>query len=873
MIAGGRDSDRRAAEAEVTQELQFHIEEQVETLMLDGWTEPAAREEVGRRFGNFDAVHSASVREVRARFMAERRRVARERWWLDIKGALRGLARHRRFALGVIATLALGIGTATGVFSIVTGILLRPLEYPEPDRLVRVFEQNSPTNRFGLSVADYLGIAERQRSFSDFGAYSVTELALTGFDRPEWVRAGRATSSFFSVLGVQPARGRGITDADETQGAEPVAVVTAAGAARWFGSEDPLGRTLTLNGVQVPIVGVLSPTVRDLAGLDADVWFPLTMAEPTRRGPFFLRGVGRLADGVTLERAREDLARVSREIFPIWEAGFRDETALLTPYDLKEVLVGDVGPMLLLLQAAVLALFLIGCANVTNLVIVRTSLRTRELSVRAALGAGRERISRMLLAEGLVLAAVGGIVGLALARIGVAAFVAFGPDLPRLEGVGLSGQAVAAGAILALACGVLIGLVPGAVGRFDGGGTARLGRSSSAGKATRALRGTLVVAEFALAVPLLVAAALFLRSLQSLQQVDIGFNTERVASITISLPDATYPDPSAVSEFWTETLRRVRAVPSVTGAGLSSSLPPDAPTWSNNFDLLDRPVTPGDAQPVSPWGAADPGLFKALGIQIVDGRGFEDSDGALDVPVLLVSRSWAERYFPGERAVGRRMFEGGGSTPNEIIGVVGDVKYQGLDGGADAVYWSLDQAPRNSLHLVFRSRVPVEEAMESVRAAIRSVDPLLPLTDAGSIEERLHDAVASPRHWSLLIAAFSVAAALLAAVGIFGVLSYVVGSRTREIGVRLALGAGAPGVVGMVVREGMTLAFLGAGIGLMVWLLGSRRLEGMLFGVGPRDPWVLASVTAMLLVVAVIACWVPARRAGKIDPLEAMTPD
>lgn len=859
---------------EVGEELRFHIEEQVRDLVGAGWDPVAARREVLRRFGDYAEVEAACRRYRRQRASRELWRGWWGGWRQDLKLAVRGMIRRPRFAASVIVTLAVGIGATTGVFTVVDGVLMRPLPYAVPDRLVRVFEQNSPSNRWALSAVDYQAIVQRQRSFMAVAAVTAGEAALTGGDRPEWVRQGRATADVLRVLGVTPMVGRGFVAGEDQAGAAPVAVVTHAFALRRFG--DPgsgLGRTLVLDGRSYQVVGVLPAGLDELAGIRADIWSPLQLAEPVRRGPFFLTGIGRLRPGTTVAVAAEDLARVSREIFPLWAASFQDQTARLTPAPLKEALVGEAGRTLLIFQVAVFLVFLIAVANVANLVLVQASARRRELEVRLALGSGRGRLTRMLVVEGLTLALVGGLVGLVLARMGVQAFRAAGPALPRLADVHLGLRSIMAAGLLALVSGAFAGAAPILAGVGTGAGALAGGERGVTGdRGMESFRALLVVLQFALAVPLLSAAALLTSSVLRLQRVDPGFDPTGVVALRISLPSASYPDSTARRAFWEQALRKVDELPAVARVGLSSGLPPDAPATYNNFDLTDRPVPAGAAQPVSPWSGVTPGFFAALGVPLLEGRMFQATDVPAGPPVVLVSRSWAERYYAGEDAVGRHLQSGGCTTcpPTTIVGVVGDLKYQGLAGGGETVYWAASQGWPASTYLVFRSRGAAASALAAARRAIRTIDPDLPLTDATTMEDRLYEAVAAPRQWSRLLGTFAAAATLLAALGIAGVLAYGVHRQRREIGVRIALGADPRGVLLLVVRRGMLHALIGATLGVVLALLTLRALRSLLFDVVPGDPTTLAAVTLFLLLVALAACYLPARQAAHIQPTEAM---
>ncbi len=794
----------------------------------------------------------------------------------DMSLAVRTLANRPTFALTVVVTLALGIGANAAVFSLVNGVLLAPLPYPEADRLVRIFERNSPTNTFPMSVADYQGIELRQRSLESVAALRRGTVTVTGGELPEQAAAVYVTARFFDVLGVLPAEGRGFRAGEDVPGAGLVVVLGAAIKERHFGSAvDAVGRAVTLNARSYTVVGVMPPGVGDLAGYPADVWPILQLEAPPRRGPFFLVGVGRLAENRSVADATVDLARVSEELFPLWADTFQDETVKLIPLSLRESIVGDAGNALAIVFGAVAFVLLVAVANVANLMMTRASGRHREMAVRAALGATRGRLARWLLAESLVLATLGGVLGVAIAVAGVEAFKRASFGLPRLDEVAVDGWAIVFTAAIVLLSGVFFGSVPlllGAAGS-PADDLKAAARGASAGRRAGAFRSGLVVSEFALTLPLLIAAGLLVNSLTQLQSVDPGFNPDGVVAMRIGLPASTYGDQSARRQFWSEAMAEAGEIPGVVTTAVAAGLPPDAPNEYNNFDLLDKPVEPGQSQPVSPWSYVTADFFDSLQVPVLEGRAFDeaiDTDGA---PVVVVSRTWSDRFYPGDTAVGKQMVSGGCTEcdPTTIVGIVGDVKYRGLAGDGEAMYQPAYQYWPSTMSLVVKAEGPMSATLGELRRRLRALDPDLPLNDAATMEERLHASIAQPRHWATLLVAFAAAALMLSAVGIFGVLSYSVRRQTREIGVRMALGADAGSVLGLVLRRGMTHATVGVVVGLAVSLYATRWLESMLFGVVATDPLTLGAVCTLLLLVAFVACYLPGRRAAKIDPIEAIT--
>ncbi len=794
----------------------------------------------------------------------------------DVRHAGRRLRNDLTFTIAAGLTLGLGIGATTAVYSVVHGVLLSPLPYPEPDRLVRVFNRNQ-ANQWNVSVAGFQGIEASQRTFSHVAAASGGQATLLDRRGPALVDATWVTADFFRTLGVDPAEGRGFRPGEDRPGAPSTAVIGQAFRDRWLGpGTDALGRALTLDGRSYEVVGVLPASRDELAGLHADVWPILQLDTPNRRGPFFLRVFGRLRADASLEEARVDLDAVSERIFPQWAEGFSDRTARLTPVPLREVIVGDVSDTLLMLLAAVAGVLLIGIANVANLVLVRATGRDREMALRTALGATRRRLVRQLVIESLLLAAIGGAAGLGIAWLGLRTLVATSPGLPRLSEIGLDGGVLRFTALVTIGAGLLFGLAPLLQGgpRHLSNRLRGSGRGSSAAGRWTLVRSALVTAEFALAFPLLVGTGLLLGTFLNLQSVDVGYDPHGLISARLSLPQTDYAGYDGVIGFVDEALRSVEAIPGVLAVGVSTGLPPDLHGDSNNFDLVDRPVPPGTNEHVAPWTWVSPGFLETLDVPLLEGRMLEESDGRGDrPPVILVSRGWAERYYPGESAIGKRVYAGGDhENPMTVVGVVGDVKYGGLDARDDAaVYEPTTQAGFRRNYLLVRTTGDPGAIVERVTDAIHDIDPGLPVSNVETMTDRLSAAVATPRYWTTLIALFAAVGLVLAAIGTYGVVSYFVERQTREIGIRIAIGA-APGTVRRwVLGRGMVRAGIGIGIGAAASLALTRWLESLLFGMSPTDLRALAAAAASLAAVALLACWVPARRATRIDPVRTLS--
>ncbi len=858
---------RAAAERRMDEEIGFHLEMETEKNLRAGLNPGEARRRALLAFGGVEK-YREEVREGRGLPWAQS-------FFRDLRYAARSLRRSPGFTISAVLTLALGTGAATGIAGAVHTVLLSPLPYPLSDRLVRVFLENSPTNRWGPSVVDYRAIEAQQRSFSAVGAVRLREVALVAGDAPETARAGAATEGFFAALGVRPARGRAISAADETPGGRPVTVIGHALATRAFGGDSQaLGRAVTIDGVSHEVVGVLPEGMRELAGIRSEVWPALRLRPPERRGPFGMVIVARLKAGVTLDAARADLSTISARIFPQWSSSFQDRTAVLIPIPLREAILGSGGRTMWMFALAVGLVLLIALANVAGLMLVRATGRSREWALRSVLGASRRRLARQLLTESMALTVVGGVVGLALASALLRVLRAIGPDIPRLETARLDPITFGIAIALALLSGLLVGCYPVvSLFRSDLAPELRSGdREVGAGRRTSAVRGAFVAGEVALALPLLTGAALLLNSFLRLQRVDPGFDPGHVLTLSVTLPAARYPQAADVAVYWSRSMLLVRDVPGVVAAAVSTAVPPEMPMNENNFDLLDHPVPVGTSQPVVPWPSVTPSFFDAIGVRLLRGRTFTPGDTAGAPPVVVVSRAWERRYSPEHSAVGRRLVSGGCTEcpPTTIVGVVGDVKYGGLAGGSEAAYEPLAQGEWRNASLLVRTAGSPGDVLDEVRRAMRSMDPEVPLDDARTLEDRVYATIARPRHWATLLGAFAASALALSAVGIFGMLSYFVATRRREIGVRVAMGARRGEVVAMIVRRGMTYAAFGGALGAVGALLAARSIRRLLFEVGPYDPAMLGAAGLVLLAVALGACWLPARRAARIDPMEVM---
>ncbi|MFN2563566.1 MAG: ADOP family duplicated permease, partial [Gemmatimonadaceae bacterium] len=848
---------RDALDAEVDEEMRHHLAmEAADIARLSGVPPDEARRRALVGFGGV------------SRFQEEHRD-ARGVQWLeqalrDLRHAARGLRRSPGFALSAVLVLALGIGSTTAVFSAVNAVLRDPTH----EGLAVILFRGFPS----LSTVDYRAIEQQQRSFAAVGGLRLGEAAYRAGGEAEHVRVGRVTSGFFAALGLRAASGRLIQPRDEPVGVAPVAVLAHGFAVRTLGSPSAaVGQTVRLDGIAHTVVGVLPPA-SEMVATAADVWTALQLPQPQRRGPFGMMVIARLRPGVTYESATRDVSAISDRILPLWAPGFSDRTARFEAVPIRAAFLASSSRMLRIFGAGVGLVLLIGIANVASLMLVRAIGRSHEVSLRATLGASRAQLVRLFATESALLSAAGAVAGLAVGALALRALIALGPRLPGLTTAALDARAAAFAVALALAAGLVVGAYPVVMLLR----TTQLGLASGdraiGGRRAGAVRSVFVVAQFALALPLLAIAGLLLISFLRLQRVDPGFDPRNMVTVQVSLPAGQYGDDAAIAAYWARALPRVRDVPGVRVAGLGTSMPPDDFGNSNdNFNLIDRPVAPGAPEPNAPWPRANSEYFATLGVRLLDGRLFTPTDTGAR-PVIVVSRSWVRKYYPDVSPLGKTLVRGGCTDcpPTTIVGVVDDVRYSGLAGPLDAMYSPLTEGWDRTAFLYVRTAGSPGQFFAPIRDALRSVDPSVPLADVASMEDRLYRSMAQPRDWATLLGAFAAAALGLAAIGIFGMLSYMVTTRRREIGVRMALGASRRTVVQMIMRSGLTHAIAGSALGLVAALVSARALTTVLYDVSATDPAALAAVTAVLLAVALVACWLPARRAATIDPLEAI---
>lgn len=800
----------------------------------------------------------------------------------DFRFAVRMLLRSPGVSAVAIITLALALGANTAIFSVVQAVLLRPLPFPSPDQLVVVSSRNeiNGDTRGAHSHPNYVDLAQQAKSLEALGAWTNTSSFLMDSQEPERVYGALASASTFTVLGVRPHLGRFFTAAEDTFGAPPVVMISHdLWQRKYNGDRGVIGRQIQIGsaGKTRTLVGVMPPGFRfPVGGERPDFWMPLEpeVSEGSRnsRGAIWLDLVGRVKTGTTLAAANGELASISRRLSEQYPDSNEGELFLATP--LYEQVVGDVRPAILVLLASVGAVLLIGCANVANLLLARAAGRRREMAIRSALGASRARVIRQLLVESVVLSVVAGAVGLLLAVWSIDLLVALAPDtIPRLENIGIDRQVLLFTAALSIVTGLVFGMVP-AIGasRTDLNETLKEGsRGSTEGRGRARVRNLLVVAEITLSLALLVSAGLLIRSFAKLTSVDPGFRPEGLTYLNMSVRSAVAPEDADVARNYQRIMEMVAATPGVTSVGSVSSLPMSGSDTVFGVWPVERPPASGPETKVARHVAAMPGAIETLGIRLLAGRTFTPRDDASAPAVALVSQALAAEHFGKENPIGRRINITDGDGEREIVGIVADVKFDDLSTPAAPTIWvSQLQDTTRYQQIVVRSSLPTGTAVNAIRSAIRSLDPQQPILASGAVSEIIGESLASRRFSMTLLTILSGLALLLSAVGIYSVMSYSVSQRTSEIGIRMALGADSRAILRMVVRGAIRLVAVGVVAGVLLALFSGRVLQSMLYGIAPNDPVTLTLIAVLLGAVAMIASWLPARRAARVDPLEAI---
>ncbi len=870
---------RDVVEREMAEEFEFHFEREVESLLEAGLTPAAARAEAHRRFGGVD------------RF-AEATRDARGLRWLDdlradVRYALRGMRRAPGAMIVTVLTLALGLGATVTIFSVVNGVLIEPLPYPNSDRLVSVWGRFLPESGFDFPVfpvspPEYTDYREQNTVMADVAGYAPTGATLVQADgEAVRVRAASVTSNLFAVLDVPPLLGRAFSAEEDRPDAAPVTILSHGLWQSAFGGDpDIVGRQVRLNGRTTAVVGVMPPRF-SFPGDDRQLWVPLGLELPGNRSSHFFRAIARLREGATLERANAEMTTLMER----WKADYPDIHTghFLFLSRLVDDVVGGVRRGLVLALGSVAVVLLLVCVNVAHVLLARNVTRRRELAVRVALGASSRRIAQQVLAESGVLALVGTVLGVIGAKIALGPVLALAaPALPRTTTVAMDGRVAAIAAGLCVLVTILSGLLPALRARkFEPQAVLREGdRAASGGLAGTRLRGALVVTEVALAALVVVAAGLLGRSFSRLAAVDPGVNPDHVLIANVSLPGGTYASPDSRIAFHRRLRERLLAIPGVEAVSGASSLPLFSGPGAYDFAIADRaPPAPGELALNADFVFTMPGLLEAQGRRLLAGRFIEESDTETSLPVTVISATMARQFFPAGNAIGQRIRISGNEDSGwmTIVGIVEDARYGTLDVAPRPSYYApvaqavaSEQNPPLGLFWSIRSTGDPVRLGPAVRSALREIDPGLPLTRLDPYTRIVSESLARPRFTLSLIATFAGLAMLLGALGLYGVLSWQVAERTREMGIRLALGARRSEVAGLVIGHGVRLTLLGLATGLLASVVLGRVLTALLFEVSPLDGATYAAVAASLLTVALVASAVPALRAVRLDPVRVL---
>jgi putative ABC transport system permease protein len=864
-------------EHEIEDEIRLHLDLRTRDYRARGHSEGEARELARKRFGDVEVVE----RQCRRLSMLERtkgRSPFMSSFVRDLRHAFRSLAKTPGTTAVILLTLALGIGANTAVFSIVEGVLLRPLPYPGPDRLLSLWENDRlrGTNQEGFSLPDYSDLQKASQTFDSLAAFTFTALTWTSEDEePTRVEPIQVSSSLLEVLQVSPALGRSFRAEEDLEGAPPVVILGPSVFRSRFGSRtDVLGQRIVLDGVSREIVGVMPegfefpPSRRSIP-----LYLPLEAPRDASRGQHGVSVIGRKKEGVSLDEVNAELQTLASSL----EASYPDDNQGrgMWAETLYQATVGETRRGLLLLLGAVGFVLLVACVNVAGILSARALARAREFAIQSALGAGRFAIVRQQVVESLLLALAGGALALAIAGAARSTLLALAPsDLPRAVNVGTNASVLAFTFGLALAAALLFGVLPAiAASRTP----LREGSAGSGiGRTTVGLRRTLLVAQIAIAVVLVFGAGLLIRSFAGLLRVDPGFSARNVVAIRLDLPASRYPQRfpewprwNEVRAFQTELVGRLSETPGIDSAGIALNTPLD-PGWTSRFTIEGRPeVAPGEQDEVRVR-TVSPEYFQTIGLPVLRGRGLTPDDERPEAaPVIVVNEAFAHRYFGDQDPLGARLTQW--ELTREIVGVVANERFRGLaEEVPPAIYPTFSQTPFSGFYLLARSRERPESVVSRAREIVRGIDPELALGEVATLDERVAQSVAEPRFTTTLFAFFASLALALAAVGIYGLMSHTVGRRSRELGVRMSLGARPGDVLSLVLGEGARVAALGIALGVLVSLLVARAFESFLFEVRPFDPLTLVSVAVVAAAAALLATYVPARRASRIDPIRTL---
>jgi len=864
---------RKSVEADLDHELRFHMERQLQKYIESGLPQDEAQRRVRTEFGGLDQVKE-ECRDARGVHVMET-------LFQDLRYALRTFRKSPGFTCIALFTLALGIGANTAIFSVVYGVLLRPLPYKDPSRLMVLNETTPRVGTVSVSYPNFLDWRAQSHRFSEIAAVYGLGFNLAGIAQPENIRGQAVSPNFLSMMGVRPLLGRDFVASEEKAGTVPVVLL---GYPLWqshFGGDSgAIGRTITLDGRPFTIIGVLPPGFRSIDKVQVmepiGVWATNNDGATERGDRGDMSVIGRLAAGASFEQVRAEMEGIVARLAQAYPVQNAQGGVLIRP--IREVFVSGIRPAILVLFGAVMFVLLIACANVANLFLMRAAGRTREMALRIAIGASRGRLIRQMLVESFALAFLGGLLGLALAFGGIQGITGLIPmDMLAGASMNLNGVVLFFAGGMVVASALVFGLAP-AIQATKANVQSELkegGRTTGSSAAHNRWRGVLVVAEVALALILLVGAGLMMKSLYRLLTVDPGFRPSRVLTMEISLRTSQYDKPAAVLNFWQRALEGVRALPGVESAALGTEVPMTDDHSRTDITIEGMPTPKPGSFPHPDTHVVSPGYVSALGVQLLRGRAFADTDTETAPRVAMVNAMLAKRFFPNQDPIGKRFMFGHPSTDKlkwiTIVGVVGDTKLYGLANPARLeVYSAFRQAVDNDMNLIVKSGSDPEALTAAIRNTIAAIDKDQPIFGVATMEKLVGDSVAAQRITLLLLGLFSALALTLAAIGIYGVVSYSVAQRTHEIGIRMALGAQRQDVLRLILAQGVKVAGSGVLIGIVASLGLTRLMATLLFSVSAADPSTYAEVAIALVLIALLACYIPARRTLRVDPAIAL---
>ena len=873
-----------AHEAEIVEELAQHLDDVYERSLKAGLTEADAKQAALTELADSDMMQKEMRRSQKTAQDAPVAGGGRTNLLADFLHDLRYAIRLQRknpgFTIVAVIALALGIGANTAIFSVVNTVLLQPLPYKDPERLVMVWEeatksgypQDTPT------AANYRDWRDQNQSFEGMAAVDETSFNLTGSGDPERLEGRRVSTSLFPLLGVEPQLGRFFAAAEDQPGSERVVLLSYSLWQRRFGGDTGIvGKTLTLNGAGYTVVGVM-PARFQFPTRDDEAWVPIAMTqdEATNRGRHYLQVVAKLKPGVTLPQAQADMTTIATRLQQQYPQTNTDLGAVITP--LHEHLVGDIKPALLILLGAVGLVLLIACANVANLLLARAAVRQKEIAVRVAVGARQQRLVRQFLTESVALSILGGVVGLAIAYAGLIVLKSFIPEtVSQAAQISIDYKVLGFTLLVSVVTGLIFGLAPALQSvRFNQIETLKEGgRDAATGGSGKRLRGLLVMAEVAISLVLLIGAGLLINSFLRLRKVDPGFKTDNLLTMKIVLPDAKYERTAQRAAFYSELIQRLQSIAGVKSAAVTTNLPLYLQGNSISINIEGRPEPPPGQEPIIVTRVISPSYFDTMSIPLLKGRQLTDQDTNKSPDVVVISETMARRYWPGEEAVGKRIAVGTVRSPEDWIQVIGVVK--------DVRQFELNAEPKPQMYLTYRQygffdardlvvKTDVDPASmaSTVRKAVWEIDKDQPVSNIRTMEDILADSIARQRFSMLLLAIFASVALVLAAVGIYGVMSYSVAQRTHEIGIRMALGAQTGAVLKLAVGYGLKLVVAGIAIGLVAAFALTRVMATLLFGVTATDRTTFTLISLLLVAVAAIASYIPARRATRVNPIIAL---